>query len=129
MRVGISRTVLDAIRSHAAAEAPREACGLLLGSVDLIDGVMAAVNVADDPVRHFEIDPAALFAAIRAERTGGPKLAGYYHSHPGGRAAPSDTDEAMAARDGKLWLIVAGDAVTAWIAGEGGFERVALSAS
>ena len=129
MRVGISSTVLDAIRSHAAAEAPREACGLLFGSKGLIDGIRAAANVADDPVRHFEIDPAALFAAIRAERTGGPKLAGYYHSHPGGRAAPSETDRAMAAPDSKLWLIVAGDAVTAWIAREGGFERVALSAS
>ena len=99
---------------------------MLFGSAALVDGVMAAANVADDPARRFEIDPAALFAAIRAERAGGPTLAGHYHSHPGGIAEPSAPDRAMAAADGKLWLIVAGEAVTAWRAGEDGFERVEL---
>jgi len=126
MKLGISRTVLDAIRSHAAAEAPREACGLLFGTAARIDAAMAAVNVADDPERHFEIDPTVLFAAIRAERAGGPKLVGYYHSHPSGHAEPSETDRAMAAPDGKLWLIVAGDAVTGWRAGPDGFTPVEI---
>lgn len=125
MKLEISRTVLDAIRSHAAAEAPREACGLLFGTAERIDAAMAAANVAHDPERRFEIDPAALFAAIRAERAGGAKLVGYYHSHPSGRAEPSETDRAMAEPDGKLWLIVAGDAVTAWRA-RSEFERVTM---
>ncbi|GAO38306.1 hypothetical protein SCH01S_11_00440, partial [Sphingomonas changbaiensis NBRC 104936] len=124
MKTRISRTVLDAIRAHAAAEAPREACGLLFGTAGRVHAVMAAANVADDADRRFEIDPATLFAAIRAERSGGPKLVGYYHSHPGGSAEPSVADRAMAAADGKLWLIAAGEAVTVWRAGEGGFERV-----
>ena len=122
----ISRTVLDAIRAHAAAEAPREACGLLFGTEETIDGAMAAANVADDPGQRFEIDPTALFAAIRAERAGGAKLAGSYHSHPAGRAEPSGTDRALAAGDGKLWLIVAGDAVTGWRAGPDGFMPVEI---
>jgi proteasome lid subunit RPN8/RPN11 len=123
-KTGISRAVLDAIRTHAAAEAPREACGLLFGGAERIDGAMAAANVTDDPRRRFEIDPAALFAAIRAERAGGPRIAGYYHSHPVGRAEPSETDRASAAADGRLWLIVAGQEVTAWRAVAGGFEKV-----
>jgi proteasome lid subunit RPN8/RPN11 len=126
MKVRISRTVLDAIRSHAAADAPREACGLLFGTAELVDAAMAAINVADDPERHFEIDPATLFAAIRAARAGGAKLAGYYHSHPNGRAEPSATDQAMAAPDGKLWLIVAGGAVTGWRAEPDGFTPVEI---
>jgi proteasome lid subunit RPN8/RPN11 len=126
MRPGISRTVLDAIRRHAAADSPREACGLLFGDAACVDGVMAATNAADDPERRFEIDPAALFAAIRAERAGGPKLVGYYHSHPTGSAEPSPTDRAMAAGDGKLWLIVAGQELAAWRAGMAGFERVEI---
>ena len=126
MKTRISRTVLDAIRNHAAAEPDREVCGLLFGSEARIDGVMAAENVADDPTRHFEIDPAALFAAIRAERAGGPKIAGYYHSHPGGKATPSRTDRASAAPDGKLWLIVANDAVTGWRAGPEGFAQIEI---
>lgn len=87
---------------------------------------MAAQNVADEPERRFEIDPAALFAAIRAERAGGPKLIGYYHSHPAGRAEPSDTDRASMAGDGKLWLIVTPDAVTGWRAAPDGFEPVEI---
>lgn len=128
MRVGISSTVLDAIRLHAATEFPMEACGLLFGSEDRIEAAEPATNVAEDPARHFEIDPAALFAAIRAERAGGPRLLGYYHSHPGGIAAPSATDRAMAAPDGKLWLIVAGEEVTAWRAGAAGLvpERLGI---
>ena len=126
MKAEISRTVLDAIRKHAAAEPDREVCGLLFGTERRVDGVMAAENVAADPERRFEIDPAALFAAIRAERAGGPKLVGYYHSHPKGPAAPSDTDRASAAPDGKLWLIVTADAVTGWRAGPDGFVAVEI---
>jgi proteasome lid subunit RPN8/RPN11 len=126
MKTRISSTVLHAIRAHAAAEAPREACGLLFGTPDRVHAATATGNVADDPERHFEIDPAALFAAIRAERTGGPRIAGYYHSHPGGRAEPSETDREMAVADGKLWLIVASDAVTGWRAGPDGFTSVEI---
>ena len=114
--------MLDAIRRESALVAPAEACGLLFGEGGEIAGFQAVENVAEDPRNYFEIDPAALFAALRAERAGGPKIAGYWHSHPGGNPAPSATDAAMAVPDGKVWLIVAGDAVTAWAAREGGFE-------
>lgn len=125
-RCWISRCVIDAIHAAAAEAAPREACGLLFGESDDIRDAEVTENVAENPERHFEVDPKALFAALRAERAGGAKLVGYWHSHPSGDAAPSATDTAMAAPDGKLWLIVAGGEVTAWTAGAGGFERVLL---
>ncbi|WP_423603842.1 M67 family metallopeptidase [Sphingomonas sp. MS122] len=102
------------------AVAPQEACGLLFGADGAISSWSETANVAADPHRHFEIDPTALFTALRAERGGGPRLAGYWHSHPSGDAAPSATDAAMAAPDGRLWLIVAGGTVTAWRAVEDG---------
>lgn len=111
---------------HAACDFSREVCGLLLGRDGRIVEARPAANVADDPARAFEIDPAALFAALRAARAGGPALIGYYHSHPSGAAAPSARDLAMAAEDGKLWLIVAGDAVTAWVKQAGIFARATL---
>lgn len=114
MRAHISRCVVELIQRAADDAAPREACGLLFGEGGAIDAASIAANVAENPLIHFEIDPAALFAAIRAERAGGPVLAGYWHSHPSGDATPSATDAAMAAPDGKLWLIVASGAVTGW---------------
>ena len=60
------------------------------------------------------------FAALRAERAGGPKLVGYWHSHPSCNPTPSLTDAEMAAPDGKLWLIDGFNAITAWRAVEHG---------
>ena len=114
-------------RRAAAEAAPLEACGLLFGA-DGVDRASVTANVSDDPTRRFEIDPTALIAAMKVERGGGETVIGYWHSHPSGDATPSATDAAMAAADGKVWVIVAGDALTAWRAGAGGlhgrFERV-----
>jgi proteasome lid subunit RPN8/RPN11 len=120
MTTRVSRSVLIGTRQISADLAPREACGLLFGTPDAITAMQAAENIAQEPERRFEIDPAALFAALRAERAGGPRIMGYWHSHPSGDATPSETDAAMAAPDGKLWLIVAGDDATLWRAAEGG---------
>ena len=127
MGIRISRSVLDAIRRESAAAAPLEACGLLFGSGEEITAFQTAENVAETPDRRFEIDPAALIAALRAERMGGPRLAGYWHSHPSGDATPSATDAAMAAPDGRIWLIV-GREIRAWRAGPHGFEPIAFEA-
>jgi len=97
----------------------------------VITGFQATENVAESPEMRFEIDPRALFAALKAERAGGPRIAGYWHSHPSGDATPSATDAAMAAPDGKLWLIVAGELIAGWNASESGlhgrFEPVVLT--
>jgi proteasome lid subunit RPN8/RPN11 len=123
-KVRISSAALEAIRAHAQTEPEREACGLLFGAPDHVSAVRPAANVAESPARRFEIDGSALFAAIRAERAGGPKLVGYYHSHPSGLAEPSATDREMAARDGRLWVIIAGAATTGWRSTARGFEQV-----
>jgi proteasome lid subunit RPN8/RPN11 len=132
MGLRISSCVIALIQRAAADAAPLEACGLLFGA-DGVERASVEDNVADDPTRRFEINPAALIAALRAERGGGERVVGYWHSHPSGDATPSVTDAAMAAADGKLWVIVAGDAVTVWRAGarglHGRFERVVVESS
>ena len=131
MRIAISRSVLIGIRRFSADAAPQEACGLLFSEGEVITGFQATENVAESPEMRFEIDPRALFAALKAERAGGPRIAGYWHSHPSGDATPSATDAAMAAPDGKLWLIVAGELIAGWNASESGlhgrFEPVVLT--
>nr|WP_165388228.1 M67 family metallopeptidase [Sphingomonas populi] len=110
----ISRTALHRIIAAAHADPAREVCGLLFGDDARVDRAEPCANVAADPARTFEIDPAAHFAALRAERAGGAKLIGYWHSHPSGDVRPSATDAAMAAADGKLWLIAAGTEIGIW---------------
>lgn len=129
MACRISSAVLDAIRRESAIVAPEEGCGLLFGSAEHVSGWQPTRNVAEKPEQRFEIDPAHLFAALRAERGGGAKLVGYWHSHPSGDPSPSPTDAEMAQGDGKLWLIL-GNVFRLWRAGDAGlhgrFEEVAI---
>lgn len=115
MRIEISRSLLDRIVAQAAADRG-EICGILFGEEASITGAVPAANVAANRTRHFEIDPATLIAAHRAARSGGPRIVGHYHSHPGGAATPSATDAASAQPDGNWWLIVAGRDARLWIA-------------
>jgi desampylase len=109
-----------------AAESPAlEVCGLLLGSGSRVDEARASRNVAADPARMFELDPAALIAAHKAARAGGPAILGHYHSHPSGSAAPSPRDLA-AATPGQLWLILGGGTARLWLARAGGFDELPL---
>lgn len=120
MRITVTSEVIAGLLAEARDAHPREACGLLHGAIDRVTAYAPAANVHVQPHRFFEIDPAALIAAHRAMRGGGPRLVGYYHSHPSGPAAPSETDRAMAAADEMIWAIVAAGRVTLWRAGDDG---------
>ena len=130
MKVEISITDRQRILDHAASSRD-EVCGLLLGDEGRIASVRPCANASDEPARRFELDPAALIAAWRAGRSGGPRVIGHYHSHPTGDARPSATDAAEAAADGAIWIIAAAGQVAAWRAVAAGvvhgrFDPVAL---
>ncbi len=125
MAVTISRHILQDVLGLAAAAPDREICGLLFGSSDRIDRAEPAANVADHPHDTFEIDPRALFAALRAERAGGARMIGHYHSHPNGSAEPSPRDLA-AAEPGKLWLILGGGVARLWVMENDRFRELQL---
>ena len=112
--VSISSGVLAALIAKAVASPEAEVCGLLLGAADQIDAAEPCANVAANPARTFEIDPAALFAAHRRARGGGTAVIGHYHSHPSGRPIPSPRDAAQAMGDGALWLILGGGVARLW---------------
>ncbi|TPG49746.1 M67 family peptidase [Sphingomonas glacialis] len=114
MAMEISSTLLAGLLNEAQLSPTREICGLLFGTADRIDTAQACPNVAPDPSRHFEIDPAALFAAHRAVRTGGTAVIGHYHSHPSGVANPSARDAEGAMGDDALWLIVTAGEARLW---------------
>ena len=116
---------------------PAECCGLIEGS-DTPDGwhaqtIHEGANLADDPRRHFLIDPELQFKLLRELRGGETRIIGCFHSHPGGGSEPSATDASNAAEDDFLWLIAggspaAGFRLRAWRYSQAnGFSSVALS--
>ncbi len=107
MALEISSTLVARLLNEADSEPDREVCGLLFGTSERVDAALPCSNVASDPRTAFEIDPAALIAAHKAERRGGPAIVGCYHSHPNGAALPSPRDAAAALPDGAFWLILA----------------------
>ncbi len=133
MDIEVTSLALAAMRAHAAAARPHEACGILLGEGRRITAAREAANVHPAPATHFEIDPQALIDAHRAARSGGAQVVGYYHSHPAGPATPSATDRASAAGDGRVWAIIApghpADDVTFWEDGGQGFTALSFTIS
>ena len=101
----VDRRASDAIVAHARAEAPRECCGVLIGSAATVMEAAPAKNIADAPTR-FLIDPQDHIDVIRRARLRGLQVVGFYHSHPHSSAVPSETDRAEANYPDHLYLIV-----------------------
>ena len=122
--IELTREVLDGLLDEARRALPCEACGLLLGRGQAIDRILPTRNVHPSPQTHFEIDPQALVDAHRAEREGGLRVIGYYHSHPRGTAEPSATDRAQSSGDGRVWAIAGAGDVKFWRDDETGFVEL-----
>ena len=101
---------IEQLQLATRAAAPMEFCALLLGRDRHVSAVWHARNISAAPERAFEIDPSALIAARRGERSGGPVVLGYAHSHPRGDAVPSAADQCGIIAAGELWLIFDRDA-------------------
>ena len=99
------RPCLDTIAAHARRDAPRECCGLLIGTdTEVSTEAVPVANEADDPLRRYEVPPIAHLAQIRRCRelkaTGvNVGVVGAYHSHPRSAAEPSPTDREQAFQD------------------------------
>src|SRR3546814_12854745 len=100
MKVRIARTALDAILLEAQHSPEIEICGLLTGADGEIGQAVPAANVASDPRRTFEIDPAVLLAAHRRARSEGGLVLGPYHPTPGCRPLPQPRAHNRARSDG-----------------------------
>ena len=127
MDIVVTREALDAMEAASRAEHPREACGILSGEGTRVSSFMQTANIHPHPETHFEIDPQALIDAHREARNGGPQVIGYFHSHPQGEAAPSKTDRAMAAGDGKVWAIAGKGRLQFWRDDPAGFRALSYS--
>ncbi|GGD99144.1 hypothetical protein GCM10011515_18740 [Tsuneonella deserti] len=127
--IEVSSALIGELIAEAAAAHPHEACGLLLGTNGAVCSIRPCANVHPTPDTHFEIDPRALIDAHRAERGGGPRVLGYYHSHPAGPPEPSATDRAQATADGRVWAIVGEGKVGWWQDTAEGFAALSYLAT
>jgi len=107
--VGVER----ALREHAVAALPEEACGILVGvGVEggwrLTRSIRCAnVAPASSRPRRFEIDPGVVIRTRRELRGGDETIIGFYHSHPNGRCEMSATDLEYARNWPRtLWIVV-----------------------
>lgn len=125
----IAPAVEAALVAHARAEAPRECCGLLIGTDTEIVEAVAARNLAEPADSRYLVDPRDHLRAIRDARRRGLQVIGAYHSHPRSAAAPSVTDAAEGFAH-FLFVIVGLGAerpeVTAWTWADGNFTAVPL---
>lgn len=95
----------EALVAHARGAVPEEACGLLLGVHDRPAEVVLLRNDARQPVHHYALEPLEYMHTERAAEKRGLAVVGVWHSHPGARAEPSETDR-RAAWPGWLYIIV-----------------------
>ena len=96
----------DAIVSHARAESPREACGLVAGRDGRATRVIRCVNAHPAAVTRYTIDPREQLRAFRDMEANGEDLVAIYHSHPATQAYPSPTDRAESHYPEAIYVLV-----------------------
>jgi Predicted metal-dependent protease of the PAD1/JAB1 superfamily len=90
----------QAIREHAIAEYPREACGFI-AVVKGKERYLPCRNVADNPTETFIVHHED---QMMAEDIG--DIIGFAHSHPDGSPDMSEADRVMCSRDEIPWYIL-----------------------
>ena len=118
---------LESILTHSKDEYPKEACGIMKGHRKIVDGVQMkevlkvypTKNIHPNPLRGYKIHPEDQYQ-IYVERNPELELVGFYHSHPHGPPAPSQTDIDTCNYHGYSFLIVSledleNPDVSAWV--------------
>ena len=106
----LPRSIEAEMREHAREVAPHECCGILGGVFEphssRVTSRYPADNVATEPTTEYRIDPEEQLAVFEELEDRGEEIVGFYHSHPRGPFAPSETDVAGAAWPNRSYVIV-----------------------
>jgi proteasome lid subunit RPN8/RPN11 len=108
--VSLPREITTAMRAHARAEAPREACGIIIGSAPAASGGaplrwIPTTNVLASSTL-YEIDAVQLLRISLDADDAGEFIWGIVHSHVASPAIPSVTDTSVAGYPAALYLLV-----------------------
>ncbi len=129
----LTPAIVGAIIDQARAEAPLEACGLVIGSREAADGGEAlryvpCRNELASPVR-YSVHPDDLYRVTVDADDAGEVIWGIAHSHPRSPAIPSLTDIGRAFYPATLYILVSlsdEPALRAWRIVDGVRHEVAL---
>ena len=105
-QINVRGGVLQQMRDLAEATPEQECCGLLAGLDGVITHVFAAVNVAPDPAKGYEIAPKEIVGMMRELRERKLEFLGIYHSHPNGKNEPSARDIELAYYSEAVYFII-----------------------
>jgi proteasome lid subunit RPN8/RPN11 len=120
MTLVLSPGLREAVVEHACEGAPAEVVGVLAGERSrcvteanretgdrsVAERRYPAENAAATPETRYEIAPADELELLERVDDAGLDVVGFYHSHPRGPLAPSETDARLAAWPGYSYVIV-----------------------
>ncbi len=104
--IKMSRTLATRLLFEAQKQPDAEVCGFVSARDGVPQDIHPVTNIAPEPERRFDMDPAGQIAALRAIRKAGDEMLAIYHSHPSAPPEPSIHDlEGMGYPDA-LYLII-----------------------
>jgi proteasome lid subunit RPN8/RPN11 len=108
--VGVPALMVQQLIDHARAEAPNEACGVIVGDAPASDGGTPlrwepTTNRAASPFR-YEVDPDELYRLTVSTDDTGETFWAIVHSHTHTEARPSATDIGQAFYPEALYILV-----------------------
>lgn len=107
--IEFTRETYDELVEHALEGEETEICGVLAGEYgeerSRVTTLYRTENVADRPRVRYAIDPEEQFAVLERIDEAGDDVVGFYHSHPTGPPAPSETDRERASWPDRSYVI------------------------
>ena len=102
----MSRTLATRLLFEAQKQPDAEVCGFVSARDGVPHDIHPVANVAADPARRFDMDPAGQIEALRAIRETGSEMLAIYHSHPSAPPEPSIHDLDGMGYPDALYLII-----------------------
>lgn len=110
------------IQTEFEVNRPYEACGLLIGTIDVnianVEKVQPVTNVRRSTTS-FELEPMEFYNIWNTSQKEGKDIVGIYHTHPFSSAIPSTWDRSTMEHNSLVWLIVGIDGMKSYIWDDG----------
>ena len=113
MKIFLNKSDYEKIRLHAEQNLPEEACGLIAGTEELVDGETVRyvkkvflLENTDHSNEHFTISPQDQLKALKETRSLGLRQLGNWHSHPESPSRQSEEDKRLSYDHNANYLII-----------------------